>query len=129
MNKFLLILTCVAFSLQAVAQEVTRDETTDNKQKTDARVFFQGGKLHFAGPNENFHLWLDNRINLESAIYKPTESVDDLTSKVNKDLEDDDTHFRFSNGTIVRRARFSIKATLFEKWFAELDLDFANNEV
>lgn len=129
MNKFLLISTCVAFSLQAVAQEVTRDETTDNKQKTDARVFFQGGKLHFAGPNENFHLWLDNRINLESAIYKPTESVDDLTSKVNKDLEDDDTHFRFSNGTIVRRARFSIKATLFEKWFAELDLDFANNEV
>lgn len=93
MNKFLLISTCVAFSLQAVAQEVTRDETTDNKQKTDARVFFQGGKLHFAGPNENFHLWLDNRINLESAIYKPTESVDDLTSKVNKDLEDDDTHF------------------------------------
>lgn len=39
------------------------------------------------------------------------------------------TNFRFSNGTIIRRARFGIKATLYEKWFAELDVDFANNEV
>ena len=29
----------------------------------------------------------------------------------------------------IRRARFAIKAELFEKWFAEFDLDFAYNEV
>ena len=44
-------------------------------------------------------------------------------------MEEDDGQFRFSNGTIIRRARFGIKATLYEKWFAELDVDFANNEV
>ena len=29
----------------------------------------------------------------------------------------------------IRRARFGVKATLYKKWFAELDLDFAYNEV
>ena len=55
--------------------------------------------------------------------------MDDLTSKTNKDLEDDDNQFRFSNGVSIRRARFGVKATLYKKWFAELDLDFAYNEV
>ncbi len=106
--------------------------TSDSVSVTDkvpARASFEGGKLHFRSNDNKFHLWFDNRVNLESAVYSPTESVDDLKSKTNKDLEEDDGQFRFSNGTIVRRARFGIKATLNEKWFAELDLDFANNEV
>lgn len=117
------------------------EEATSKGMDNDAKVlselneenkvgaYFEGGKLHFATSNQHFHLWFDNRINLESAVYSPTDGVDDLTSKTNKDLENDDAKFRFSNGTIVRRARFGIKATLYEKWFAELDLDFAFNEV
>lgn len=62
-------------------------------------------------------------------MYSPTKDVDDLKSKTNKDLENDDSRFRFSNGTIVRRPRLGIKATLYDHWFAELDLDFAFNEV
>ena len=99
------------------------------QEENPAEVYFKGGKLHLKTNDNNFHLWFDNRVNIESSVYSPTESVDGLTSKTNKDLEEDDGQFRFSNGTIIRRARFGIKATLYEKWFAELDVDFANNEV
>ncbi len=116
--KLLLLGSCLMFGMAAGAQE-----------KTPAEVYFDKGKLHLRSKDDNFHLWFDNRINIESAVYSPTESVDGLTSKTNKDLEEDDGQFRFSNGTIIRRARFGIKATLYEKWFAELDVDFANNEV
>ena len=116
--KLLLLGSCLMFGMAAMAQE-----------KTPSEAFFEGGKLHLRSKDNNFHLWFDNRVNIESSVYSPTESVDGLTSKTNKDLEEDDGEFRFSNGTIIRRARFGIKATLYEKWFAELDVDFANNEV
>ena len=72
---------------------------------------------------------LDNRIYTDLSFYLPTVSVDGLSSKPNKDMEEDDGKFRFDNGVSIRRARFAIKAELYEKWFAEFDLDFAYNEV
>lgn len=111
-------------SAQTVAQEMGNETG-----KLPVKAYFDKGKLHFSTPNENFHLWFDNRIYMDAAVYSPTKDVDGLTSKTNKDLEDDDTHFRFSNGVAIRRARFAVKATLYKRWFAELDLDFANNEV
>lgn len=101
----------------------------DTTGKIPVKAYFENGKLHFASKNENFRLWFDNRIYLDAVVYSPTSDVSDLTSKTNKDLEDDDNQFRFSNGVSIRRARFGIKATLYKKWFAELDLDFAYNEV
>ena len=117
-TKLLLLGTCLTVCMSSMAQE-----------ENPADIYFKGGKLHLKTNDNNFHLWFDNRVNIESSVYSPTESVDGLTSKTNKDLEEDDGQFRFSNGTIIRRARFGIKATLYEKWFAELDVDFANNEV
>ena len=117
-TKLLLLGTCLTVCMSSMAQE-----------ENPAEVYFKGGKLPLKTNDNNFHLWFDNRVNIESSVYSPTESVDGLTSKTNKDLEEDDGQFRFSNGTIIRRARFGIKATLYEKWFAELDVDFANNEV
>ena len=99
------------------------------QEKVPAEAFFEGGKMHIRSKDSNFHLWFDNRVNIESAVYAPTESVDGLSSKTNKDLEEDDGEFRFSNGTVIRRARFGVKATLYKNWFAELDVDFANNVV
>ncbi|MGM9687582.1 MAG: OprO/OprP family phosphate-selective porin [Muribaculaceae bacterium] len=116
--KLLLLGSCLLLGTATQAQE-----------ETPAEVYFKAGKLHFRSKDNNFHLWFDNRVNIESAVYSPTESVDGLTSKTNKDLEVDDGKFRFSNGTVIRRARFGIKATLYENWFAELDVDLANNEV
>lgn len=99
------------------------------QEKVPAEAFFEEGKMHIRSKDNNFHLWFDNRVNIESAVYSPTESIDGLSSKTNKDLEEDDGEFRFSNGTVIRRARFGVKATLYKNWFAELDVDFANNEV
>ena len=123
MIKKLIIAMMAVVALSAQAQEYVSADTV-----SPARVYFQKGKIHFRSNDGRFHLWFDNRVNLEAAIYSPTESVDGLTSKANKDLENDDTHFRFSDGVIVRRARLGIKAEL-DNWFAELDVDFAYNEV
>ena len=94
-----------------------------------AKAYFENGKLHFGTQNGKFHLWLDNRIYVDAAYYSPTSSTDGLESKPNKDLEEDDGKFRFDNGVSIRRARFAIKAELYKRWFSELDLDFAYNEV
>lgn len=113
----------------ASAQTETSAGLSDETGNLPVKAYFDEGKLHFSSANNKFHLWFDNRIYLDAAAYSPVDDVSELTSKTNKDLEDDDSRFRFSNGVAVRRARFGIKATLYEKWFAELDLDFAYNEV
>ena len=124
MIKKYLIAMMAVWAINAQAQELTANADTISP----AQIYFQKGKVHFRSNDGRFHLWLDNRVNLQAAVYSPTESVDGLTSKANKDLENDDTNFRFSNGIIVRRARLGLKASL-DNWFAELDVDFAFNEV
>ena len=129
MKHLLPVCFCLALSLTANGQ--TRKETAydDGSKKWPAKAYFQGGKLHFKSANDKFHLWFDNRIYIDGAYYDPTTDVSTLQSKPNKDLETDDGQFRFDNGFVIRRARFAVKATLYERWFAELDLDFAYNEV
>lgn len=97
--------------------------------KIPAKVFFKEGKLNFQTADESFRLWLDNRIYIDAAYYSPASDIEGLQSKPNKDLETDDGEFRFNNGVSIRRARFALKAELYDKWFAEFDLDFAYNEV
>ena len=98
-------------------------------KKIGASAYFKDGKLNVASRDGKFRIWFDNRIYADASLYIPTSSVEGLTSKVNKDLEEDDGVFRFSNGASIRRARFAVKAELYDKWFAEFDLDFAYNEV
>lgn len=119
---------CLATLIAAQAQS-NPDAVDDGSEQYPARVFFEGGKLHFKSRNEKFHLWFDNRIYVDAAYYSPSTDIEGLQSKPNKDLEEDDGEFRFDNGVVIRRARFAVKATLYERWFAELDLDFAYNEV
>ncbi len=126
----LLLLTVLALAGIGVPAGAQRCEKCDDTNKEHAvRSFVKNGKLHFATSNGNFHWWLDNRIYLDAAGYIPTENVDNLRSKPNKDLEEDDGKFRFSNGAIVRRARLAIKANLYKDWFAEFDLDYAYDEL
>ena len=127
MRKVILPLLCLIMALPlSAASDDSLDTGTD---EIPARVYFKGGKLHFASKNDKFKLWLDNRIFVDAAVYSPYTDIDNLDSKANKDLETDDGEFRFDNGVSIRHARLGIKATLFEKWFAEFDLDFAYNEV
>lgn len=115
----------VAGSTVWMAQPVWGQELA--KERAD--LYFQEGKLNFETKNKAFRMKLDNRIYTDLSFYLPTVSVDGLSSKPNKDMEEDDGKFRFDNGVSIRRARFAIKAELYEKWFAEFDLDFAYNEV
>ena len=113
------------WAVSVAAQTNERGEAVRER----ADIYFEEGKLNFATKNNNFRLKLDNRIYTDFSYYHPTTSVDGLSSKPNDDLEEDDGKFRFNNGVSVRRARLALKATLYEKWFAEFDLDFAYNEV
>lgn len=123
------LLFCMTTLFVTQAQTVPDEDMDNGSERHPAKVFFEGGKLHFKSRNDKFHLWLDNRIYVDAAYYSPSTDIDGLQSKPNKDLEEDDGVFRFNNGIIIRRARFAVKATLYERWFAELDLDFAYNEV
>lgn len=119
-TTFLLILFAITSTF---AQQTVEDE------KKPASIYFNNGKLTFESKDKAFKLWFDNRIYLDAAYYSPTQDVSGLSSKLNKDLEEDDGQFRFNNGVIVRRARFGIKGTLYNNWFAELDIDLAYNEI
>lgn len=128
MKKLLIAALALACTAAPIGAQ-TNDNDTEHKKKLPIKAYVENGKLHFETTNKKFHWWLDNRIYLDAAAYMPSVSTDKLQSKPNKDLEEDDGKFRFNNGAIVRRARFAIKATLYEKWFTEFDIDFAYNEV
>lgn len=122
MKRVYLTSLLVLISVISFAQQV-------EDEKIPANIYFNNGKLTFETKDKAFKLWLDNRIYVDAAYYSPTTDINGLSSKPNKDLEFDDGKFRFDNGAIIRRARFGIKGTLYNKWNAELDLDFAYNEV
>lgn len=122
----------LAFAVVSLCGNVAFAQTEEEEEgvkKTPVESYVEGGRLHFATKDGKFHWWLDNRIYLDAAAYMPDDDTEGLTSKKNSDLDDDDGNFRFSNGVILRRARMAIKATLYDKWFAEFDLDYAYDEL
>lgn len=123
MKKALITLLLISGHLTVRAAQ------NENAGETPAKVYFEDGKLHFAGKDDKFKLWFDNRIFVDVACYTPYSDIEGLSSKPNKDLETDDGQFRFSDGVAIRHARLGIKSTLWDRWFAELDLDFAYNKV
>ncbi|MFI3298698.1 MAG: porin [Rikenellaceae bacterium] len=131
MKKIYTVL-CVlfVFNTSICAQDLV---TTD---VSDANVYFQDGKLTFKSRDDKFKLWFDNRVYIDGAVYSPIQDISGLNADPNDDIAlngysgaEDDGQFKFSNGVVVRRARFGVKATLYDKWFAELDVDFAYNEI
>lgn len=123
MRKILLLSALLLLSFITISAQQVKDEKFTNN------VYFNNGKLTFESNNKAFKLWFDNRIYIDAAYYLPSVDIEGLSSKPNKDLEFDDGKFRFNNGMVIRRARFGIKVTLYNKWNAELDLDFAYDVV
>ncbi|MGI6243367.1 MAG: OprO/OprP family phosphate-selective porin [Prevotella sp.] len=124
MKKYLLSLLLFVPAVVSAQEELDKVGT-----EVPAKVSFKDGKLTFRSKDDRFKLWFDNRVYIDGSVYAPVDDADQFTTKPNKDLEDDDGQFRFSNGISIRRARFGMKATLYEKWFAEFDVDLAYNEV
>lgn len=72
--------------------------------------FYDNGYLVFTSKDGAFKYWLDGRANLDFANYSGAEN-------------------RLPTGFEVRRARIGVKATLWNDWLAEIDVDFADNAV
>ncbi len=128
MKRILFLWLVLLFPLYGISG-TKQEHFSLSSDKIPVRAYVENGKLNFSTSDGAFKWWFDNRIYLDAAAYFPSVNIDGLRSKPNKDLETDDGEFRFNNGVQVRRARFAIKATLYDKWFAEFDLDFAYNEV
>ncbi len=73
-------------------------------------AFYDNGYLVGTSSDGKFKYWLDGRVNLDTAWYSGAEN-------------------RLPHGSEVRRGRIGLKATLFQDWLGEIDLDFADNAV
>ncbi len=87
---------------------VQAEETNDD----DGKVTTKDGLLLLQSKDGHFKYLLDARLYLDGAYYSDDDDIVDLHS-----------------GSEVRRIRFAIKATLWQNWLAEIDFDFAGNEV
>ena len=73
-----MILVAGLLAFTSVWGQNTTSGWEDESGKIPVKAYFESGKLHFASKNENFHLWFDNRIYLDAAVYSPASNVNDL---------------------------------------------------
>lgn len=135
----ILVAVCLLMALPAVAQEETEHEKRikELEKKVEQLVkeadapkqklmsgaeaervmepvgvagFYDNGYLVFSSRDGDFKYWLDGRINLDMATYRGAEN-------------------RLPSGMEIRRGRIGVKATVFQNWLAEVDLDFADNAI
>ncbi len=83
-------------------------------EDTPMKAVAEDGILVFQTDDGQFKWWWDARVYLDAAGYIEDEPED----------ENDRTE-SLSNGFMVRRARFAIKTQLWHDWYAEVDMDFA----
>ena len=77
-------------------------------EKVPLGVEARNGKLFFSSDDGDFQWWFDSRIQVDGAIYN--ENLNEM-----------------SNGIILRRATFALKAVLWRDWQAEFDMDFGED--
>jgi len=94
-------------SAVALAESVTLEATSED------------GILVFASDDGQFKWWIDTRIYLDTAFY-----MDD-DAEFYMEIDDDVVAVHMGNGMQVRRARMAWKAILWQDWYAEVDVDFA----
>ena len=84
-------------SAVALAESVTLEASSED------------GILIFESDDGQFKWWLDSRIYLDTAFY----------------MDDEADSVHMGNGMQLRRARMAWKAILWHDWYAEVDVDFA----
>lgn len=99
-----LVIALVAMPLVALAGD------------TPLQAVSEDGILVWRSADDAFKWWIDARAYIDMATY-----FDDTETMLNED----DGITDLSGGTLLRRARFAVKAELWTDWYAELDLDFA----
>ena len=105
-KNFLLIAAISLLSIFGLnAQD---DQIPGGNQEVPLGVKERNGKLLFSSDNGDFQWWFDSRIQVDGAIYN--ENLNEM-----------------SNGIILRRATFALKAVLWRDWQAEFDMDFGED--
>ena len=105
-KNFVLI---IAISLLSVLGLNAQDARVPGaEEKIPLGVNARNGKLVFESEDGNFRWWFDSRIQIDGAIYNENKN-------------------EMSNGIILRRATFALKAVLWRDWQAELDMDFGES--
>ncbi|MDP8203855.1 MAG: porin [Candidatus Tenebribacter mawsonii] len=97
--KKVVLLVFVLFAVGILAAETSTGNST-----------WDNGLLKWKSDDGMFETRMDVRIYIDYAQFMGNEND-------------------FRNGTMLRRARFGVKTKLWEDWSAELDFDFADNEV
>lgn len=70
----------------------------------------QNGILVFSSSDQNYKLWLDNRVQVDgAAFFGENEDFDPI-----------------GNGVSIRRARFAVKGQITPDWYGEVDMDLAD---
>ncbi len=78
-----------------------------NKLSPEAR----NGILVLESEDGKFKYWLDNRLYFDGAMF-PGNSINPI-----------------GGGVTIRRARFAVKSILWDKWYGEIDFDFAGSAI
>lgn len=102
-----LALTAVAVALLALPLAATAGETPLQAASED-------GVLVWKSADNAFKWWIDARMYADVATY-----MDDGWT------DGDDEEQDLIGGTFMRRARFAVKTVLWTDWYAEVDMDFA----
>ncbi|KGL64285.1 phosphate-selective porin O and P family protein [Polaribacter sp. Hel1_85] len=107
----------ILYNLGSIAQENKKNDSIRLNQYGQKVSWLslhgevQEGILKFTSDDNSYSLWLDNRVQFDGAFF----SNDALNP--------------IGNGATIRRARFAIKAIMWNNWYAELDLDFSGSAV
>lgn len=99
----ILLLTLGIMSVNLIYAQEARVPGGDQKIPLGAEV--RNGKLMFEAEDGNFSWWFDSRLQIDGAIYFENKN-------------------QMSNGTLLRRLTFAMKAVLWKNWQAEFDMDF-----
>lgn len=112
MKKFFLTILALSVSAALFAQEeeVQYNQYGVRVKTTALSAESQDGFLVLRSKDNNYKIWLDNRVQVDGASFWGTESYAD----------------EIGDGVSIRRARFAVKAQVTKNWYGEIDMDLAN---
>jgi len=84
----------------------------------------RSGVITLESDDKNFKFWTDVRVNVDAAYYQ--DGYDNNKSATWNQTEN---NINLSSGFLIRRARIAFKTSFYQKWGAEIDVDFKHGEV
>lgn len=99
---------------------------------TPLNAVSEDGVLVFQSDDNAFKWWFDARVYLDMATYFDDEGMYNVPTDPD-DLDDFmadygdlyEMHDGLAGGFLLRRARFALKSQLWNDWYSEIDMDFA----